>query len=207
MLGILGGTFDPIHYGHLSAAWHAYQTLELNELRFMPCNHPPHRQAPIADAAHRIAMLKLAIKDIPGFTLDDRELKTNEISYTVNSLSAVKEEVKDTPICLLLGYDAFSQIATWHNPDTLIKLAHIIILDRPEKIINQNDFIDKLLTTEVKDPKKLKQQNAGLVYFASNPLLCISSTLIRQILGQKLKPRFLLPEPVLNYMAEKKLYR
>ncbi len=206
MLGILGGIFDPIHYGHLSAAWQAYQSLELDELRFMPCNRPPHKSAPFASAAHRIHMLNLAIKDIPAFKIDDRELKFNDISYTINSLTQIRKEIGDTPICLLLGRDVFGQIATWHKPERLLQLAHLVIVDRPEEMFKRNAFIDDLLTHEVTDPKALKKQNAGLVYFEKNTPLCISSTIIREMLSSNLSPRFLLPDSVLNYIHDNKLY-
>lgn len=206
MLGILGGAFDPIHYGHLSAAWQVYETLGLDELRLMPCHIPPHRAQPFANNEDRLNMLKLAIDNIPGFTIDDRELKTNEISYTVNSLTSIRKEMGDLPICLLLGRGVFSQIATWHQPEKLLTLAHIVVVDRPEEMIKRNDFIDDLLKYEIHDPKHLKQQSHGLVYLETNTPLGISSTLIRQMLAKQQSPRFLLPEPVLNYIHERKLY-
>lgn len=207
MLGILGGTFDPIHYGHLSAAWQVLQTLQLQELRFMPCHRPPHRADPFVDVQHRVNMLKLAIADIPGFVIDDRELKSPDISYTVNSLTDIRKEIGDTPICLLLGRGVFSQIATWHQSEKLLNLAHLVIVDRPEEMLKRNDFINELLTHEITDPIQLKQQSAGLVYFETNVPLAISSTLIRKMLAKKLSPRFLLPDPVLRYIEENKLYR
>lgn len=206
MLGILGGTFNPIHYGHLSAAWQTSQNLGLTALRFMPCHHPPHRNPPVVSVKDRLQMLHLAIDNIPGFVIDDRELKSNEISYTVNSLAAIRKEVGDTPICLLLGCGVFSQIKTWHEPEKLIHLAHIVIVDRPEEMLKRNDFIDDLLTHEISDPQMLKQKSAGLVYFENNTPLGISSTLIRQMLAKQQSPRFLLPESVLNYIHERKLY-
>lgn len=158
MLGIFGGTFDPIHYGHLSAAWQVFQSLNLTELRFMPCNLPPHRAAPLATSEHRLNMLKLAIKDVPGFTIDDRELKTNDISYTVNSLTSIRHEVGDTPICLILGADAFNQIHTWHEPEKIMKLAQIVVLGRPDITVN-----------------KSKITPVDRVYFEQNTLLDISA--------------------------------
>lgn len=202
MLGILGGTFDPIHNGHLNAAIHVYNTLKLDELRFMPCNHPPHRKPPIASAQDRINMIKLAIKNYPGFIIDDRELKSNEISYTVNSLSAIRQEVGNTTVCLILGYDAFSQLHTWHESKKIIQLAHIIVVDRPDKIINKNEF----LKYEITDPNELKKQNAGFVYFENNIPINISSTLIRNKLKNKEELNTLLPATVLNYIEKMQLY-
>ncbi|MFA6037811.1 MAG: nicotinate-nucleotide adenylyltransferase [Legionellales bacterium] len=201
MLGIFGGTFDPIHNGHLNAAQYVYKTLALDELRFMPCNRPPHREPPVASAQDRMNMLKLAIQDFPGFVIDSRELKSNEISYTVTSLTSIRKEVGEEPICLLLGEDAFNQIHTWHEPETIMQLAHIIILGRPDNILNKEN-----LKNEVHDPLKLKFQSAGYVYFAQNALLDISATQIRNMLKHHLTPEFLLPDLVLDYIKRKQLY-
>lgn len=206
MLGIFGGTFDPIHYGHLSAAWQAYENLGLTQLRFMPCHLPPHRIHPHANAAQRIQMLKLAIENIPEFAIDARELETDALSYTVNSLTAIRNEAGDTPICLLLGSDAFSHIATWHQPEKLLQLAHLVIVDRPDAILKRNDFIDNLLTHEIKDPQQLQHVSHGALYFEKNTRLAISSTIIRQMLASHISPRFLLPEAVLDYIEENQLY-
>jgi nicotinate-nucleotide adenylyltransferase len=189
MLGIFGGTFDPIHYGHLSAAWQVYQTFKLTELRFMPCNHPPHRAAPVASSEHRLNMLKLAIKDIPGFTIDDRELKTNDISYTVTSLTSIRNEIGAEPLCLILGADAFNQIHTWHEFEKIFKLADIIVLGRPDITVKQN-----------------KMNNMGRVFFEHNTLLDISASHIRNMLHNNLKPKFLLPDAVLDYIKREHLY-
>lgn len=190
MLGIFGGTFDPIHYGHLSAAWQVFQTFNLDELRFMPCNQPPHRKAPVASSEHRLNMLKLAIQDIPGFTIDDRELKTNDISYTVTSLTNIRNEVGAEPIYFILGADAFNQIHTWHEPEKILKLADLIVLGRPEITVNQN-----------------KLTNTGHVYFEQNTLLDISASRIRNMLSNNLEPKFLLPDAVLDYIAYQGLYK
>lgn len=206
MLGILGGTFDPIHYGHLNAAWHGMQTLNLDELRLMPCLNPPHRPQPIANATERVEMLQLAIQNVRGFAIDDRELKNNQISYTVTSLTNIRTEVGNKPICLLLGIDAFNQIHTWHQPEQLMQLAHLIILGRPSQHLNQTDVIQEFMQRQVHDPLKLKSQHAGLIYFEQNALLDISATQIRQMISKGLSPKFLLPDAVLNYIATKKLY-
>ncbi len=206
MLGILGGTFDPIHYGHLNAAWHVYQTLDLNELRFMPCHRPPHRIAPNVSTDHRINMLKLAIQNIPGFVIDKRELNTDRISYTVDSLTDIRNEVGNTPICLLLGYDAFNQLATWHQPLKLIQLAHIVVVNRHDNLSPENDFIKELLTHEVNDPQKLKSHSAGFVYFTNNTQLDISATEIRKMFAEDKSPKFLLPDLVLDYIKKNNLY-
>lgn len=206
MLGIFGGTFDPIHYGHLSAAWQTLHTLQLNELRFMPCHHPPHRDQPLAAPEHRINMLKLAIKDIPQFAIDEREIKSNEISYSFNSLKQIRKEIGEIPLCFILGLDAFNQIHTWHEPRKIIEVAHIIVLARPGQQLNQTDMINDLMQAQVHDPNILKTKNAGFVYFMENSLMDISATQIRKMLQQNIDPKFLLPDAVLNYITKEQLY-
>jgi nicotinate-nucleotide adenylyltransferase len=206
MLGILGGTFDPIHYGHLSAAAWVYQTLALNELRFMPCHYPPHREMAKVSTVHRLNMLKLAIEHTPGFVIDERELKTDAISYTVHSLEQIRSELGNTPICLLIGRETFGQLPTWHTPERLLELAHLVVVNRPSQEFQPHVFIDELMKKVVQDPLLLKQKNAGSVYFADNPLLEISSTLIRQTLAQGINPQFLLPDKVLAYINHHGLY-
>jgi nicotinate-nucleotide adenylyltransferase len=151
-------------------------------------------------------MLQLAIADIPGFMIDDREIQSEAISYTVNSLTAIRNEVGNKPICLILGLDAFSQIASWHKAQELISLAHIVILDRPEAMLTVDPFIETLLKNKVADPSLLHQRPAGLLYFESNAALDISATLIRQMIQQGLSPRFLLPDSVLHYIKTHGLY-
>lgn len=204
MLGLFGGTFDPIHYGHLSAAWQAYQTLGLRQLRLMPCHLPPHRAASKASSRQRLMMLKLAIQNIPEFVIDERELHSEDLSYTVNSLTQIREEIGDEPLCLLVGLD--NQLASWHQPEKLIQLAHLVFVNRPEHALVRNAFFDSLLKKEVQDPAQLAHSPQGLVYFLNNPTLTISSTLIRNLYAQEQSPRFLLPDAVLDYINTEQLY-
>lgn len=206
MLGIFGGTFDPIHYGHLSAAWQVTQQLHLNELRFMPCHHPPHRNEPFASAEQRINMLELAIKNIPEFTIDEREINSTEISYSVNSLKQIRQEINNESLCFILGLDAFNQIHTWHEPQKIIELAHIVVLGRPENHLNQTNMINDLMRFRVNDPNELTSKSAGLIYFVHNTLLDISSTQIRQLVKNDLDPKFLLPDEILKYIKSHSLY-
>ena len=132
MIGILGGTFDPVHFGHLRLAVEMYQDLGLQEVRLVPCRIPPHRNAPQASPEQRLAMLRLAIEHELGLRVDQRELQRDGPSYMVDTLQSLRDELgPDTPLSLILGMDAFDDIDTWHRWEELIQLAHFIVIQRP----------------------------------------------------------------------------
>jgi len=131
-VGILGGTFDPIHYGHLRLAEEMRELAGLQQIRFIPTGNPPHRDAPQVSALHRSAMVKLAIADHPDFVLDEREVRRAAKSFTVDTLRELRTELGETqPLCLLMGGDAFLQLHTWHQWEKLLDLAHIVVGYRP----------------------------------------------------------------------------
>src|SRR5690606_32888062 len=129
--GIFGGTFDPIHYGHLRTALELKHVLDLAVVHFVPCANPPHRATPMTDGALRMRLVQAAIADEPGFVADDRELERAGLSYTVDTLFSLRAEFKARPICLLLGMDAFVSLPQWHRWNELLDLAHIVVAHRP----------------------------------------------------------------------------
>ena len=131
MIGVLGGTFDPIHYGHLRPANDVAQVLKLTELRLVVAAQSPHRDPPVASAAQRLQMAVAACAEFPRFHVDDREIKRGGLSYTVPTLSSLREEIGDEPMCLLLGSDAFAALMTWHEWQRLPTLAHLVVMRRP----------------------------------------------------------------------------
>lgn len=144
LIGVLGGTFDPIHFGHLRMAQELYDALGLNEVRFIPAANPPHRHQPVANAGQRAEMVALAIAGNPMFKLDIRELERGDTSYTIDTLQSLRDEVgKDASICLLLGSDAFCKFDTWHRWDEILDLSHIALVERP--MTNTRDPLPPIL--------------------------------------------------------------
>ena len=130
-IGVFGGTFDPIHYGHLRTAFEMLQALRFDEVRFMPCGSPPHRGAPIADAELRLQMVKVATEGQHGFVVDDRELLRDGPSYSVDTLTALRGEFPLRPIALIIGMDAFLGLPKWYQWREILQLAHIVVAHRP----------------------------------------------------------------------------
>ncbi len=203
MIGILGGTFDPVHYGHLRPALEVQQALGLEQLRLIPLRDPPHRPDPQTTAGQRLAMLRAAVKDQPGFQVDTRELEREGKSYSVLTLHSLRQELGPArPICLLLGSDAFRHFPDWHRPDEILELAHLVVMERPGEA-HQEHYPDH----HCADPGALRRQAAGLILFQTVTQLGISSTRIRAMIAAGSSPRYLLPDPVLTLIERDGLYR
>ncbi len=202
MIGILGGTFDPIHYGHLRTALEVKQTLGLKEIRFVPVGHPPHRDQPGSSPQQRLAMLKAATAGEPSFRVDQRELQRSGKSYTVDTLRSMRQELGDQPLCLLMGSDAFRGFLSWHQPDLVLELAHLVVMQRPGEKSPQH-YADRVVTTV--DP--MRSTPAGLILFQAVSQLEISATAIRAMLRTGHSPRYLLPDPVLAIIRQQGLYQ
>lgn len=208
MIGIFGGTFDPVHFGHLRPALEVQQALGLNEVRFIPAGQPPHRETPYASTPQRLSMLRAAIEDQPGFVVDERELRREGPSYMVDTLASLREEVGQTPLCLILGYDAFLGLPGWHQWNSLIELAHLVITHRPGW---NHDELDDALQSLVKqcetEVERLSEQAAGGLLFVPVTQLDISATIIREQIRAGQDIRYLLPDTVYRIIREQKLYR
>jgi len=205
---VFGGTFDPIHYGHLRIALDLFEDLELGEVRWIPCAHPPHRGAPTASGEQRLHMVRSAVEGERAFVVDDREFRTNEPSYTVNTLMSLREEFPDTPLCLIVGGDAFSSLDTWHRWQELIGLSHIVVAHRPGWALPTSgavhDFLEPHFT---RDRRHLQQNRAGKVFASAVTQLDISGTRIRQLIAAGRNPRFLLPDSVIELIRIYRTYR
>lgn len=205
MIGILGGTFDPIHYGHLRPAQEAQRALALGEIRLIPAAVPAHRRAPAASAAQRLHMAALAVRDFPGFGVDDREIRRGGPSYTVPTLESLRAELGQRSLCLLMGMDAFRDIETWHQWTRLLKLAHLVVLQRPGWT-----FPDPLPAWAIphlsRDTRELTGQAAGRIYFQTTAPQDISATGLRAAIGRGESVEGQLPPAVWGYIRQNRIY-
>jgi nicotinate-nucleotide adenylyltransferase len=206
-IGIFGGTFDPVHYGHLRAALEAMERLHLQDFRLLPAGTPPHRANTFASADHRLAMLKLALSRYPELQVDDREVRREGSSYMVDTLSEIRREAGEAPILMMIGQDAANVLDQWYDWHKLFDLAHLVIMRRPEsKHIYSGALFGQVQPRMVNDPDQLRKTPAGLILPLEVTQLAISSTEIRRQIHAGLSPRFLLPDSVIEYILEHGLY-
>jgi len=207
-IGVLGGTFDPVHIGHLRSALEVAQNLGFDEVRLTPNGRPPHRDTPQVSAADRLAMVEEAVKDVRLLTVDARELKRDKPSYTIDTLELMRAEVAPSDqLFLLLGWDAFCGLPFWHRWDELLAYCHIVVLQRPDADSEPPDALRNLLAARsVSDPLGLKGP-CGQITFVWQTPLAVSATQIRQLLASGKSVRFLVPDAVLAYIEAHGLYR
>lgn len=212
-IGLLGGTFDPIHFGHLRMAQELAEALKLDQIRFIPAASPPHKAAPSISAEHRTAMVRLAISNNPLFSVDERELNRSGASYTIDTLQSLRDELgKNTSLVLLMGSDAFTKLNTWHRWEALIEFCHIALVQRP--VSNQaspKETLPKILETFLhdhytEDSEDLHSSASGLITMQQITALDISSTKIRASLQAKQSTRYLMPQNVIDYIKTNRLY-
>lgn len=211
-IGIFGGTFDPVHFGHLRPALELKEQLGLESVHLVPCHIPPHRGEPHATAAQRRAMLELAIAGEPGLLLDGRELARPGPSYMVDTLRSLRAEFGATrPLCLIIGGDAFLGLPSWYHWQELIRLAHIVVAHRPGWVLDEaslNGALRQLLQQhQLLEASQLCAAPAGGVLLHSVTPLAISATGIRQQVAAGGSARYLLPQPVWDYIRQHNLYR
>ena len=212
-IGILGGTFDPIHFGHLRLAEELAHTLKLAAVRFVPSGTPPHRAAPHAASAHRVAMTRLALAGNPLFVLDEREIRRSGPAYSFDTLTEIRAEIGAAqPLVLILGADAFLEFATWHRWHELFGLAHIAVAHRPGFPVERwRDAMPQPLAREyaarlMQQPLAVHLAPAGGIAVIPFTALDISATAIRERVRAGGSPRYLLPDPVLDYIRTGSLY-
>jgi nicotinate-nucleotide adenylyltransferase len=206
-LALFGGTFDPVHYGHLRCADEARQKLNLDQLYLLPAGTPPHRNTPLATAKQRLEMLQLAHAEFPQLVIDDREIRRSGASYIVDTLKEFREEFPQRPLLLLIGQDAANHLHSWFKWEQLFELAHIVILTRPGvKTEYRRDLAKQIQRRLISDVQKLLLSEAGAVLCLEVVSIDISATTIKSIIRLGRSPRSMLPEAVLDYINENRLY-
>lgn len=204
MIGVYGGTFNPVHYGHLRTALEVGEIFGLQQLRMIPCRLPAHRQPPEVAAEQRWQMLQRGLADTPPLLADRRELDRDGPSYMVDTLQSLAEENPEQGLLLFIGNDAFAGLEGWHRWQQLFAYAHVVVMTRPgHPLPKLSPWLDARLTN---DAGQLHQQNAGLLYFQAVTGLEISATAIRKLIAAGRDPKFLLPDAVIDYIRQHHLY-
>jgi nicotinate-nucleotide adenylyltransferase len=209
-IGLLGGTFNPIHFGHLRMAEELAESLSLNEVRFIPSANPPHKPPLQVSADIRAAMVKLAIAGNPLFHFDDRELTRTGASYTIDTLVSLRQELgNEVSFILMMGSDAFTKFNTWHRWQEIISFCHIALVQRPDSNFKKplsKDLQSFLHNHYTENAAELNETNSGLITMQVTTPLDISSTAIRYALQNKHSVRYLIADNVIEYISTNQLY-
>ena len=206
-IGIFGGTFDPIHYGHLRTAFEALKVLRFDEVRFVPCGDPSHRNIVYADAELRYRMVDVAIKDQEGFLSDDRELRREGLSYSIDTLIGLREEFPERSLALIVGMDAFLSLTKWHRWDEILNFSHIVVAHRPGWRAPDIGILSNLITENgTHRIDDLHENTHGYIYIHAVTQLEIASTEIRKLVAVGQDPRFLVPDAVRDIIKQMNLY-
>jgi nicotinate-nucleotide adenylyltransferase len=202
-IGLFGGAFDPIHYGHLRTAFELWQALGLAEVRFLPTGNPPHRVELSASAETRLAMVRSAVADQASFVVDDREVRRSGVSYSIDTLTELRGENPDRSLCLLLGMDAFLGLPNWHRWRELFDLAHVVVAHRPGwKAPTRGPLGEVMVDRGTGSIRELHEQRAGRIYVHAGTQLEISSTELRQLLEAGRDPLYLVADSVRRIFVE-----
>lgn len=218
-IGIFGGTFDPIHFGHLRPAIELCELLSLSSLRMLPCHLPAHRAQPGATSKQRIEMLHLACDDTPKLSVDNREALRDTPSYSVDTLKTYKSEFPSSQLLFFMGMDAFAKFTHWYHWEEILTLAHLVVIDRPGAVLSgpeerllMSRQASRLPMSAARSAAKTRSDNqldisSGEIVVQSVSQSDISATRIRELIAAGRDIRYLLPEPVRHYIAQHKLYQ
>lgn len=211
-IGILGGTFNPIHFGHLRMAEELAESLNLHQVRFIPSAQPPHKDTPAISAEQRAEMVQLAIQHHQRFMLDTRELNRQGASYTIDTLLSLRSELGEkASMTLFMGSDAFTQFDSWHRWQEIIQHCHIALVQRPQLSGHQHG-LSKMLETFMHDhysenSDEMHRTPSGIITMRQVTALDISSTAIRRALQGRQSVHYLMPDSVIDYIENHQLYR
>ncbi len=206
-IGIFGGTFDPIHFGHLRTAFELWQTLKLVQVRFLPTGDPAHRDAPLASAQLRLAMVQAAVAGQPGFAVDDREVRRAGATYTIDTLTELRREFPQRSLCLLLGMDAFLGMPTWNRWREIFDLCHVVVAHRPGwKAPMTGPLGEVMVDRGTGGVRDLHTSLAGRVFVQAVTQLEISSTDLRALIMSGRDLRYLVPDAVRDFILRTGCY-
>ena len=199
-IGLLGGTFDPIHFGHLLLAVHSYEELDLDRVIFIPSRLPPHKSEPVAETADRLEMVRLAVADDERFLVCDCELTRTTPSYTIDTVKEFQQSLgPETQLFWLIGSDMLAELPTWHEVHKLVDMIDIVVVSRAGQPPADFSVLRPTLTTE--------QINRIQGHAIEVPLIGVSSTMVRERIAEGQSLRYFLPESVEKYITENKLYQ
>ncbi len=211
-IGLLGGTFNPIHFGHLRIAEELRENLALDQVRFIPSANPPHKNQPKVTAAQRAEMVSTAIDTHPTFVLDTQELAREGASYTIDTLKNLRQALGgDCSLCFIMGSDAFVNLETWHQWEKLLDYCHIVLVSRPHDADNPQPEISPRLQSFLSEhytenPDDLAETPHGLIHMQAVTALAVSSSMIRALCKQQKSIRYLTPSIVVEKILDEALY-
>lgn len=209
LIALYGGTFDPIHYGHIKPVEALAKQVAVHQVTIMPNNVPPHRPQPLANSQQRKAMVQLAIAGNPLFKLDDRELQRETPSYTVETLEQLRAEMgSEQPLAFIVGQDSLLSLQRWHRWETLLTLCHLLVCQRPGYSVSMDTPEEQqwLDVHQASSVTQLHSQPAGKIYLAQTPMYDISATAIRQRLKHHLPCDDMIPPAVAEFIRQHHLY-
>ena len=206
-IGLFGGTFDPIHYGHLRTAFELLQALKLAQVRFLPTGDPPHRVDPLAPSELRLEMVRAAVAGQAGFSVDDREIRRSGVSYSIDTLTELRREYPQRSLCLLLGMDAFLGVPTWHRWSEIFELCHVVVAHRPGwKAPITGPLGEVMVDRGTGSVRDLHSTVAGRIYVRAVTQLEIASTDLRALIMSGQDLRYLVPDAVRDLIARTGCY-
>ena len=209
MIGIFGGSFDPIHFGHIKLVLALLEHFDFENIRLVPCQLSPHKKNTYASAKHRLAMLNIVTSTNEKLIADDRELRRPGVSYTIDTLRELREELGTTQaIVMIVGVDAFANICTWHKYAEILSLCHIMLLKRPEYELPAEGCEKELYESHCTDDiNKIRETSNGYIYLSNEEKYAISSSEIRHVIASGQQPRYMLPGNIWNYIRRNELYK